>query len=193
MQTPRAPQNKWRAILLAGVIPLVAYTVIEDRYGVVWGLVAGMVFGVGEIIWELITQKRVDPMTWGGNGLLLILGGVSLFTEEGIWFKLQPSLMEAAMALVLIATNILGRPLLLGIMAKQGLKPEKGSLVYGHLSGMNFRMGLFFGFHAVLAAWAAFHWSTAAWAILKGVGFTLSMVVYMVVETLVLRYRIASK
>ena len=58
-------------------------------------------------------------MTWGGNGLLLVLGGVSLFTQEGIWFKLQPSLMEAAMALALWVSVLLGKPILTAALRKQ--------------------------------------------------------------------------
>jgi intracellular septation protein len=56
---------------------------------------------------------------------------------------------------------------------------------------MTLRIGVFFALHAALAAWAALCWSTTAWAALKGVGFTLSMLVYVVAETVLLRYRIA--
>lgn len=191
-----------QSFLLGGIIPVVAFTVIEDRYGIVWGLVAGMVFGLGEIIYEWVTQRRVDPMTLGGNGLILVLGGVSLVTQEGVWFKLQPSLIEAAMAAALWVSVALGKPLLVSVLRKQlalqtgplapgAAPPEVAPVLQRALGGMTLRVGLFFAAHAALAAWAALHWSTQAWAMLKGVGFTVSMIVYMVVESLVLRYRVA--
>ena len=193
-----------RSLLLGGVIPVVAFTVIESQFGIVWGLVAGMVFGLGEIFWEWRTTRHVEPLTWGGNGMILVLGGLSLATQEGIWFKLQPSLIEAAMALLLWGSVIAGHPLLVSFMSKamkqQGISWDqsaalsaRGRLLTVALRGLTMRLGLFFAIHAAVAAWAALYWSTAAWALLKGVGFTLTMIVYMVVESLVLRYRIATK
>ncbi|MGK5082130.1 septation protein IspZ [Bdellovibrionota bacterium FG-1] len=186
-----------RSLLVAGLLPVIAFTLIEEYYGTLAGLVAGMVFGVGEILYEWRTQGRVDAMTWGGNGLLLTLGAVSLLTDQGVWFKLQPSIMEAFMALVLAGSVILGKPLLTGMIEKQfkaqgreiqGLAPQFRQ----GLTGMTWRMAVFLALHAALAGWAALRWSTAAWAALKGLGFTLSFVLYLVVESLVLRYRLAS-
>jgi len=190
---------KLRSLLLGGLLPVIAFTVIEEVFGTLWGLVAGMVFGVGEILWELKTKGRVEAMTWGGNGMLLVLGAVSLLTQDGIWFKLQPSILEAVMAVVLWGSVLIGKPLMLQMMIKMmgngkeaTLKPEALPILKPALAGMTLRMGLFFGVHAGLAAWAALYWSTAAWVTLKGVGLTLSLLVYGVVESALLRYRLAS-
>jgi intracellular septation protein len=178
-------------LLLGGVLPVVIFTVVEEVYGTWWGLIAGMVFGVGEILWEKISQKRVDPITWIGNGLILVLGGVSLFTKEGVWFKLQPAILETAMALLLIGSVLIGKPFLVLMANKQKLfdrvpEPVKPFLKDA-FKGFTFRLGIFFLLHAALATWAALHWSTRAWAILKGVGFTLTLVAYMFAEMVVLR------
>jgi intracellular septation protein len=55
------------------------------------------------------------------------------------------------------------------------------------LPGLTIRMALFFLFHAALATWAALYWSTTAWALLKGLGFTGSFILYMLVEVIFLR------
>lgn len=184
-----------QSLVLGGILPIIAFTVIEETYGTVWGLVAGMVFGLGEILYEWRALGRVDPMTWGGNGLILFLGGLSLVTQEGIWFKLQPSLIEAAMALALWISVLMGKPLLVSLLKKQltaqGNSLEIAPVLAAALGGMTVRVGIFFALHSALAVWAALHWSTSAWAALKGIGFTLSMVVYMVAESFLLRYRIA--
>ncbi len=189
-------KRQLRAFLIGGLLPVIAFTVIEEVYGTVAGLIAGMIFGVGEIVWEWRTQGRVDPITWGGNALLLVLGAVSLFTNEGIWFKLQPSILEGAMTAALWGSWILKKPLLLAMSRKQGAVPEGAppefkAILESGMSGMTLRLGVFFALHSALAVWAALHWSTAAWAALKGVGLTASLVVYMLVETLLLRYRVA--
>ncbi len=187
-----------RQFLLGGLLPIIAFTVIEEKFGVVAGLIAGMFFGVGEIFYEKFSLGKVDPVTWGGNGLLLVLGGVSLVTQEGVWFKLQPSLLEAAFAGLLWGSLWTGRKdrgsLFRSMTRKQGqweMFPEVIRPVMSEaFRGLTFRSGVFLVLHAVLAAWAALHWSTRAWAILKGVGFTVTFMVYLVVETLLLRYRI---
>ncbi len=185
--------NAVRALLLGGILPVVAFAVVEEVWGPKAGLVAGMVFGVGEILWEWRTQKKVQAVTWIGNGLLLGLGAVSIVSDEGYWFKLQPALLEGAMALALIGSHVLGKPLLLA-MARKQMPPESlpaatRPVYEARLRGMNLRMGLFFAVHTVLAVWSALYWSTAAWALLKGVGFTASMVAYVAAEVLWVRMR----
>ena len=176
-----------RSLLLAGILPVVAFSLIEDHYGTLWGLVAGMVFGVGEIIYEAVTLYKVDPMTWGGNGLLLVLGAISLISHDGLWFKLQPAMIEAFMAVALVGSVLVNRPLMLAMAKKQGIPPESQKILAPAFRGMTLRMGLFFAFHAVLATWAALKWSTTAWAWLKGAGFTGSMIAYSALEAVWLR------
>ncbi len=198
MKNTKAQQLK--SLFLGGVLPVIVFALIEDYYGTLWGLVAGMVFGIGEICWEWHSQKRVDPITWGGNGMLILLGGISLITQEGLWFKLQPALIEVIIAFILWGSVILGKPFLFSLVQKQGglpsnlnvLRPGLGKALQRAFTGLTLRLGLFFAFHASLAVWAALKWSTAHWAILKGVGLTASLIVYLVVESLVLRYRVST-
>lgn len=181
-------------LFFGGILPVVAFTVIEDKYGVVAGLIAGMVFGVGEIAWELYSEKKVSGITLASNAMILILGGISLVTQEGFWFKMQPAIMEAAFAIVLIISWLLKKPLLRTMMIAQQQKqnPESPGLpdiFVKALSGMTLRTGIFFAIHAVLATYAALHWSSDAWALLKGVGLTVSFILYMFAEMLFIRIK----
>jgi intracellular septation protein len=190
-----------RSLFLGGLLPVIAFTWVESQFGIIWGLIVGMVFGVGEILWEWRSQGRVEAMTWGGNGLILVLGGISLLTQDGVWFKLQPSVIELVMAIGLWGTLFFKKPFLLSMAQKQGgmpadleqrLHPQAFAALMKAFQGLTFRLGFFLVLHAALAAWAALYWSSTAWAFLKGIGFTVSFLVYMVVESLVLRYRISS-
>lgn len=178
-------KSKAMAVFFAGLLPVIAFTVIEDQYGTIAGLIAGMVFGVGEICFELYKHKRVQKITWIGNGLLLVLGGISLISSEGIWFKMQPAIMEAAFAVGLWVSVAMKKPLIVVLAEQQGQKlPD---FMKTRMGGMTFRMGIFFALHAVLAVWAALHWSSNAWALLKGVGLTVSLIVYMLAEIFYIR------
>jgi len=178
----------WKALFFGGLLPVVAFTLIEDNYGTVAGIIAGLVFGLGEVIYELWTEKKVSPITWIGNGLLLGLGGISLISEDGIWFKLQPALFEIFFAGALWGSLLLKKNILLLMAQKQGqVIPE---VLHQRMNGMTFRLGIFFSIQAALAVWAAFYWSTQAWAMLKGIGLTVSFVLWMVAEVIWIRYSI---
>lgn len=197
MESPANPPKAsgLRAALLGGLIPVLVFTFVEEYYGTLWGLIAGMVFGVGELIWEKVKQGKIDKITWLGNGLILVLGGVSLFTQEGVWFKLQPSILESVMGVLCVGSVLLGKPFLTAMATKQGTlrhAPESvRPLLEAQFKGLTLRFGIFFLLHAALAAYAAFYWSTRAWMILKGVGFTVSLLVYGLIEVLFMRRRMA--
>lgn len=179
------------AFLFGGLLPVIAFTVIEEKWGTIAGLIAGMVFGVGEIIYELVKHKKVSLITWVGNGLLLGLGAISLISDDGIWFKLQPAFFEYGFFVFLVGSWLLKKPFLVLMLEKQN--PTAPDFLKQRMSGMTFRLGIFFLAHGVLATWAAFYWSTERWALLKGVGLTVSMIMYMAAEIVVARLQLKKK
>ena len=95
------------------------------------------------------------------------------------------------MGIGLIVSVVIGKPFLQLLAKKQNLltnvHPSIRPYMEASFKGMTFRIGIFFLLHTGLATWAALEWSTRAWALLKGVGFTASFVLYMLVETLWMR------
>lgn len=181
----QAPKKTAAGLFFAGLLPVIAFTLIEEYYGIIAGLVVGMIFGVGEICWELYRHKKVQKITLIGNGMLLVLGGLSLVSSEGLWFKLQPALMEGAFALALWGSVVLKKPLLVYLAEQQG--QQLPDFLKSRMTGLTLRTGVFFAIHAVLATWAAFEWTTTNWALLKGLGLTISFVLYLVIEAVLLR------
>lgn len=182
---PQTPKAQALSLFFGGLLPVVFFTIVEEKYGTIAGLMAGMIFGVGEIAYELIKYKKVNTITWIGNGMLLGLGAISLFTNEGYWFKLQPAIFELFFFGLLLGSWLMKKPFLLVMSEKQN--PHMPAVIKQKMSGVTLRLSFFFLLHAALATYAAFYWSTEAWALLKGVGLTVSMVVYMVMEGFYLR------
>lgn len=176
------------SLLFGGLLPIIAFTLIEDHYGPLWGTLAGMVFGVGEITYELIHFRKVSSITWIGNGMILGLGGISIFTQDGFWFKMQPAILEAFFAFFLWGSLLTKKNVLLMMAEKQN--PNIPEILKSNFKGITFRIGIFFFLHALLATWAALEWSTTAWAWLKGAGVMISMVIYMIAEGIYLRAKI---
>ena len=182
------PKSQALSAFFGGVVPVVVFTVIEEKYGVMAGLIAGMTFGLGEVIYEVVRYKKVSTMTWIGNGLLIGLGAVSLVSSDGIWFKLQPALLEFGFFIFLLGSWLIKKPFLKLMIQKQN--PDAPQFLKDRMSGMTLRFSLFMLAHALLATWAAFEWTTEAWALLKGVGLTVSTVVFMIAEVLWTRFKI---
>jgi intracellular septation protein len=189
-QKPSATTPKGQALSLffGGLLPVIAFTVIEEKYGPQWGLLAGLSFGVAEIIYELIRYKKVSTITWIGNGLLIALGLISLFASDGIWFKLQPAIMEFGMFAFLFGSWILKKPFMQVMVEKQN--PNFPDIMKPFLAGITLRLSIFFLLHSVIATHAAFYWSTEAWAYLKGLGLMISMVLYMIIEMVIMKRKI---
>ena len=179
------PKSAMLALFFGGLLPVIAFTVIEEKYGTFAGLIAGMVFGFSEIIFELIKYKKINTITWVANGMLLGLGGISLLSNEGYWFKLQPALLEFGFFIFLAGSWVLKKPFMKIMLEKQN--PTAPDFLKNRMSGMTLRLGLFFLAHAILATYAAFNWSSESWALLKGLGLTISMVLYMIVEVIWMR------
>jgi len=179
------------SLLFGGILPIIAFTLIEENYGPLWGTAAGMVFGIGEIIFELYRYRKVSTITWIGNGMILGLGGISIFTQDGSWHKMQPAIFELFFALFLWGSLLAKKNFLLLMAEKQNqsipdfIKPK--------FNDMTFRIGVFFFLHSLLATWAALYWSTAAWAWLKGAGVLVSFVFYMLIEAIYLRSQIRNQ
>lgn len=176
------------ALFFGGLLPVIAFTVIEEKYGTVAGLIAGIVFGLGEVLFETIKYKKVSAMTWIGNGLLFSLGGASLFLNDGLWFKLQPAIIEFGIFMFLSGSCFIKKPILKLMIEKQN--PETPEFIKQSLSGITLRLSFFMLAHALLATYAAFFWSSESWALLKGLGLILSTILYMVLESLYLRLKI---
>jgi len=184
-----SPKKQAMALLFGGLLPIIAFTVVEELYGVIAGLVIAMIFGVAEVIYEFIRYKKVNSMTWIGNSLVLGLGGISLISSEGLWFKLQPAILEFGFFIFLLGSWLMRKPFLVLMIEKQN--PTAPPFIKVQMSGITLRLSLFMLFHSVLATWAAYYWSTEAWALLKGVGLTISMIIYMMVEIFWAKFKIS--
>lgn len=168
-----------------GLLPLLLFTLIEEKYGPVWGTIAAMIYGIGEISYEKIRYKKIEKITLWSNFFIFILGMFTVVTQEGIWFKMQPAILEFGFFAFLLISYFRKKNILSVLMRAQGQTIP--APIEKALPGMSVRFAIFFLLHSILATWAAFYWSTEAWVILKGVGLTVSMVLYILLEGLFLR------
>ncbi|RYZ77055.1 MAG: intracellular septation protein, partial [Proteobacteria bacterium] len=180
MNSARPNRSQVLMLLFGGILPVVAFAIVEERYGVVWGTIAGMIFGVAELLYEKIRLGKVNGITWFSNALILVLGAISLISKDGVWFRLQPALLLACFGLAMLGSNIIGKPLLVAMAVKQrpDIPPERLMI----LKNLNLRVSVLLLILAGVSVDAALRWSVEAWAFLKGFGVTIIMVAYFGLE-----------
>lgn len=181
------PPSQIKALVFGGLLPVLAFTVIEEWKGPVWGTIAGLTLGAGEILYEWRKEGRVSSFTWTSNLFILVLGIIAIFTQEGLWFKLQPALLMLAMAGWVAVSSWRRAPLLVSLARKQN--PEAPSEIFEFLKALNLRLGLFFLAAASLSVHAAWAWPTRAWALLKGAGLPILLLLYLTAEVALFRLR----
>ena len=180
-------QAKWRTLLVGGLLPVLAFTVVEIFYGPKAGLIAGIVFGLGELSYEYFILGQVQRLTLGSNALILILGSLALMEENSVLFKLQPAIVFLILAVVIIGSSFLGKPLMVALLLKQ--RPDTPKELIEHMRGLNLRLGVCLFVIGLISIYSAFYWTTAAWAAFKAFGAPLLMVLYIILDVGFVRWR----
>lgn len=186
-QAKKEPLSAKQQVLFT-LFPVVLFTVVEEWGGLTWALALSVLYAVLELGWEWIRFQKCSGLSIFSNAMVVGLSIVSYFTQDGLWFKLQPAILELVMAILLIGSFILKKPMLIVMMEQQGHQVTPTMRQF--FNGLTLRMGVFFILQACLATFASLHWSTETWALLKSVGILVMMVAYMLIEIIIFRWRL---
>ncbi len=177
--------------LVASLLPVIAFALVEEFYGTKAGLIACSILAIAEIGYEWKTLGRPQTVTVVANVLVLLLGGLSLYETNATFFKLQPAILVFVFAGVLVVSSFVGQPFLVGLMKKQ--RPDLNELGESLLKGLNLRMGIALIFAGIVGIFAALYWPTSWWATYKAVGIPAFIAVYMFADIAVSKRRILTK
>lgn len=154
--------------LLPGFIPLLVFIIIDEIWGTRAGVVAALVIGMVELVWIWIREKRFDRFVLFDTGLLVVLGSVSIFLDNDIFFKLKPGLVELILCAVL-AVSAFSKINIVGLMTQRYLKDmEMNEQQTAQLRKTLQLMFFVFLIHTILVFYAAFFLSNEAWAFISG-------------------------
>lgn len=134
-----------------------------------------------QIGWMLSRGKKVDTMLWVSLGLVVVLGGATIWFHSETFIKWKPSLLYWAMGLAFWGSQALfGKNLLRKLMGEQLDLPVR---VWQRL---NFAWIAFFALMGMLNLYVAYSFTTSTWVNFKlfgGMGlmllFTLAQGLYI--------------
>ncbi len=125
---------------------------------------------LAQVAWQMLRGRKVDVMLWVSLGLVVALGGATVWFHSEVFIKWKPTLLYGAMAAGLWGALALGKNLMRSMLGAQLALPDA---VWQKL---NHAWALFFVVMGALNLVVAYSYSTEAWVNFKlfgGLGLTL--------------------
>ena len=148
-----------------------------DEAPVLLATIVVMVATLVQIAILLSMRRKVDAMLWVTFGLIVVLGGATVWLHNPTFIKWKPSVLDWAMAAALwLSQALFGKNLLQVLIGGQLELPKP---VWQRL---NVAWIAFFVAMGVVNLWVVYNFSTSVWATFKVFGLTGLMLVFMVAQ-----------
>jgi len=154
--------------LLPGLLPIFVFILVDELWSTEAGLVVAVVFGIGQLGYVFIREKRFDRFVFYDTMLLVALGGISIALNDEIFFKLKPALINLIFCGVLGFSAFSSKNLLM-IYSQRYMGDLK--MPAGAEKAMQKTMKILFWMmltYTLLIVYSAFYMSKEAWAFISG-------------------------
>jgi len=172
--------------LFLGLLPLLAFVVVDIFAGMRSALLSAVIFAVGEVVYSIWMYHTIDALTVGSFLLVTIFAFFSYRSQNPVYFKLQPVVLGLAFALAFLIFQWMGQPLLLVMMEKyQYMIPEEARevMLSDTMKPILIRSSVYLGWgffiHALLVGYSAWKLSNWWWLALRGIGVYVMMGICM--------------
>jgi intracellular septation protein len=136
---------------------------------------------LAQVLFLKLRGRKVDLMLWISLGLIVVLGGLTIWLRSETFIKWKPTGVYWLMAVGLWGSqHLAGRNLLRSMMGAQLSLPE------GIWRRLNTAWVLFFAVMGLVNLWVAYHFSTDVWVNFKAFGTLGLMLVFVVGQALYL-------
>lgn len=154
--------------LVLGLLPLIAFYVGERWGGLRVGVLAAMTTSLLDIGYGKLTEGRVNRVVIVSTVLVVVLGGLSLISEDDRFVLWSPVFTDLAFGVVLAGSLALMPGSLLEVAVREQ-EPDVtvDPALRRFFRGVSLRFALNLGLHAVLTAWAAGE-SRETWLFVSG-------------------------
>ena len=176
-------------IFLYGLLPLIAFVLVDMIAGIKAGFVSAFLFAVLDIFVMYHSTGQWDPISFVAAALVLILGGMSVRLNNSTYFKFQPVLVGFVLAGFVVYVQFFDVPFVYRYMPliRANMPPEMQAYLENEefielLSSLFNWMIAVIIIHAALVAYAALKCSNLTWLIVRGVGFWVVAVLVLIVQ-----------
>ena len=98
--------------LLIDIGPLAVFFIFYTRSGLQASILPFMVATVIAVLFSYILEKKIPIMPTVGAGIVLLFGGLTIYFDNDIFFKMKPTIINVLFAVILYGGILLNKPLL---------------------------------------------------------------------------------
>ena len=98
--------------LLVDIGPIVVFFIFYTRSDLQSAILPFMIATVIAVIFSYITEKKIPIMPTVGAIIILTFGGLTLYFDNDVFFKMKPTIINLLFAGILITGSIMNKPLL---------------------------------------------------------------------------------
>ena len=98
--------------LLIDIGPLAVFFIFYTRFGLQASILPLMVATVIAVLFSYVIEKKIPIMPTVGAGIVLIFGGLTIYFDNEVFFKMKPTIINFLFAAILYGGIIIKKPLL---------------------------------------------------------------------------------
>ena len=98
--------------LLIDIGPLAVFFIFYTRSGIQASILPFMVATVIAVLFSYILEKKIPIMPTVGAGIVLIFGGLTIYFDNDVFFKMKPTIINVLFAVILYGGILINKHLL---------------------------------------------------------------------------------
>ena len=98
--------------LLIDIGPLAVFFIFYTRSGLQASILPFMVATVIAVLFSYILEKQIPIMPTVGAGIVLLFGGLTIYFDNDVFFKMKPTIINVLFAVILYGGILINKPLL---------------------------------------------------------------------------------
>ena len=155
--------------------------VAPDQAPVLLATVVVILATVAQVIYMMVTRKKIDTMLWVSLALVVVFGGATIWFHNDTFIKWKPSVLYWLMGIALAVGHfVMKKNILLPLMGGQ---IQLKDTIWRHLHAA--WVG-FFMVMGVINIWIAYHFPTSVWVDFKLFGSMGLMIVFVIGQAIYL-------
>jgi len=112
--------------LLIDIGPLAVFFIFYTRSGLQASILPFMIATVIAVLFSYILEKKIPVMPTVGAIIVLAFGGLTIYFDNEVFFKMKPTIINILFAAILYGGNVVKKPLLKYLLGAALKLEEKG-------------------------------------------------------------------
>ena len=98
--------------ILIDIGPLAVFFIFYTRSGLQASILPFMLATVIAVLFSYILEKKIPIMPTVGAGIVLLFGGLTIYFDNDVFFKMKPTIINLLFAVILYGGILINKPLL---------------------------------------------------------------------------------